>query len=104
MHINMKKQLFILYAVSFLIVGIVLAVGFTVLAGPLSSQKKSVRVQPGSATNTAEVLIPSYRIHTFDALEDGQGVCLKIKNGDGNGFTYVTAQNGSLNASTLSCE
>jgi hypothetical protein len=33
-----------------------------------------------------------------------QGACLKLKDVDGDGYTYVTANNGVLTASATSCE
>lgn len=41
---------------------------------------------------------------TIDSNSATQGSCLKLKDFDGGGYTYITVQDGSLIASTDSCE
>lgn len=55
-----------------------------------------------NATNT--IAVPKNHTILLDSEFTAQGACLKIKDGDGSGFTYLTASNGVLTASTNSCE
>lgn len=40
---------------------------------------------------------------TIDTSDGARGSCLKLKDADGTGYTYVTVNNGSLTATTSSC-
>ena len=57
-----------------------------------------------SATTTETVALPSYTLHTLDSELDFQGACIKIKNANGMGYTYLTTRDGIATFSTNSCE
>jgi hypothetical protein len=41
---------------------------------------------------------------TWDSNSATQGACIKVKDHDGGGYTYLTTLNGTLTADTVSCE
>ena len=57
-----------------------------------------------SATSSVLLDVPSSTTHTFDGNLSFQAACLKIKDNDGVGYTYLTANNGTATFSTNSCE
>lgn len=54
--------------------------------------------------STTTIQIPKNAIHIFDSEYLVQGACLKIKDIDGNGYTFLTVNNGSGTFSAKSCE
>ena len=57
---------------------------------------------PTSATTTKNV--GTKHTYTFDSPFANQGTCLKYKDSDSSGFTYVTYNNGVQTVSQNSCE
>ena len=106
MMTNMKKQL--IYTTSFLVIGIFLAVALSVAGASTWIKTGNTIDNAISATTTPQVStgkpVKAYKV--LDAGRDylGQGGCLKIADSDGDGFTYLTANNGILSASVTSCE
>lgn len=60
----------------------------------------------GTTTNSKLLDVYSTATTTirFDSNSVTRGACLVMKDQDGVGYTYVTANNGALTASTVSCE
>ena len=93
----MKKQLLIIYAFSFVIVGLFLAVALSV-SGALTWTKTGNAIDVGiTATTSPQVSIgkavKAYKVLSVDRDYLGQGGCLKIADSDGDGWTYVLANN-----------
>lgn len=53
---------------------------------------------------TTTCLAPTYELYVFDSEYTQQGTCLKIKDADGLGYTYLTVNNGLPTFTTSSCE
>ena len=72
----------------------------------VAAQRKAVQttIFLRSATTTETVALPSYTLHTLDSELDFQGVCVKIKNANGVGYTYLTTRDGIATFSANSCE
>ena len=60
--------------------------------------------QISSATTTVNGVIPARKTYVFDGAFNEQGVCFKVKNVNGVGYTYLSTQDGSLLVSIISCE
>jgi len=73
----------------------------TMLVGLPAEQSPRMKAPP-FATSTPE--IPAFRILTFDGEIESQGACLKIRDADGVGFTYLTTQSGAGVFTKTSCE
>lgn len=63
-----------------------------------------VQEDPYSATNTKTYKIPSSVTKILDADYPDQGLCLPIKDIDGQGYTYLYTLNGVLMQSIIGCE
>lgn len=59
-----------------------------------STTAPTLIINKGNATTTVQI----------DSTSATKGSCLKLKDADGSGFTYVVVNNGTLTASTASCE
>lgn len=55
-------------------------------------------------TATTTKAIPANFTHFLDVEFLAQGACVKIKDSDGNGYTYLTVNDGVGNFSVASCE
>src|SRR3990167_7479655 len=56
------------------------------------------------STGTTTVSIPKYSLYNLDSTYTQQGACVRIKDSDGAGFTFLTVNNGVGTFSALSCE
>ena len=68
---------------------------------PFAEQRSSLCKNTGTTTiclEDARITIP------FDALYEEQGICFKIKDKSGNGYTYFSVEDGMPLFSILSCE
>ena len=68
---------------------------------PLPSPTEFIAIQV-SATGTAQV--PARHTITLEAQYLTQGVCVRIKDKDGDGYTFLTTDNGVGRFSNSSCE
>jgi|CXWL01.1.fsa_nt_gi hypothetical protein len=57
-----------------------------------------------SATTTATVEIPKFVVTTLDTNFGNQGSCMKLKDSDGIGYTFLIVNDGVATFSTASCE
>ena len=82
-------------------------------ASPQSGTKVNIPSHPSAttksvslptATTTYTKIIPVNTVYVLDSELGGQGVCVKIKDSDGDGFTYLTVNNGVGKFNLLSCE
>lgn len=84
------------------------AAGVSVMTGPgalptgttWSAGEKRVAVHSATTTEKA----PAFVVTAFDTILPKQGVCLKLKDADGEGYTYVAASNGELTSSQTPCD
>lgn len=67
---------------------------------PVSSAVTDTITLTTSATTTKSIL--KYNVVEFETLK-GQGDCLVIRDSDGTGESYVTANNGTLSISATGC-
>lgn len=62
----------------------------------------------GIGTSTPATLLDVFSTATttvtWDSNSATQGACIKVKDMDGGGYTYITTLNGTLQADTVSCE
>jgi len=66
-------------------------------------QKTTNKISVTTATTTKETVAKMFT-HNFDTEYTAQGACLRIKDSDGVGYTFLTVNNGTGNFSTISCE
>lgn len=57
-----------------------------------------------SDTATTTKSIPARYTHTLDSDFIGQGVCIRVKDKAGSGYTFLSTDKGVLSASLTSCE
>ena len=85
----------------------------TTVAGTATSSPSALtiigssgRVGIGTTTPTSLFQVHSNATTTisFDSNHATKGTCIEMKDSDGSGYTYLTANNGVLTASTVSCK
>ena len=71
----------------------------------LKADKADVKLLPPSfASSTSPKAVPKYTTYKFPTNYTTQGTCLILKDSDGVGFTYVTANKGVLSVSATPCQ
>ena len=94
----LKKYILILFLLSAVMVS---AGTLADLDFPKVKQSKTLKILTNATSTKA---LPEKVIYTLDGIFDGQSVCVKIKDADGAGFTYLTTQAGVGTFTKTSCE
>lgn len=92
----------------YITIGILLASGLIASAavqfrtGENKQNPQTFKIVPDTATTTKS--IAERYTHFLDSEFVAQGACVKIKDSDGNGYTYLSVNDGVGSFSALSCE
>ena len=92
----------------YIVIGIILLTSITALAA-VEFRAPTNKQNPQSFKTIADTATPTKQIaqkytHFLDSEFLAQGVCVKIKDVDGNGYTYLSVNDGIGNFSLTSCE
>ena len=100
---SLKYYLILLAVLSGLVLSAGVAAAVVGIKTPEAARQVKTFITIGELSTTT-TQIPKNAIHIFDSEYLVQGACLKIKDIDGNGYTFLTVNNGAPNFSTVSCE
>ncbi len=99
-----KHIIGILVLVGFVAVTLGAGVGLETLRERKLSGQSTVTYKTYFIDATTTEQYPARLTHTFDSELATQGVCIKIQDADGNGYTYLTTNNGTATFKPNSCE